>query len=133
MFWILVGLFGGLISFLSSNKRDTRSKVTDALGALIFVGLFASVFGSLIVSTGWAGEQRTITKIITPVERSVVNNEPVLTFTTADNKMWAVPSDTESVVGYANSLVTHEITDPRWFWSFFPAAKADYKTLLIAP
>lgn len=123
-----------LIACAAGGRASDRGKsVADAVVPTVVVGVLLSLLACVVVSTAWAGQERTITKIVTPIERGVINNEPVFTFTTADNKMWAVPTDTYSEIGYTDSLVFNEYTSPQWLWSVFPAFTPDYKSLLIAP
>lgn len=129
MVWILAAVIIFALTYLFSGDSYHFS---DNLFAAVMVGVLLVVLGNTF-SLGFASEETTVSyNIATPIERSIVNDEVVLTFTTDDDKRWSLPSDTETVVGSEDTLTIHRPLPLDWFWTVIHVAKPEYKTLTVS-
>lgn len=127
MIWIVAFAIALITTWLFSDPYTRDGN----MGGVFLVGLLLCIFGNLAAFGIHSEETTESLRIVTPIERTVINDEVTLTFTTEDNRMWSVPMDTRTVVGLENTLILHSPTKPPLFWSVMQTSKIDYKTLTV--
>jgi len=130
MVLIVLYVFAVILTYF--NSRDHYR--TGNMVGVVLLGGFLCAFLNFVFANAFADTEREITAITSPIVREVVNNEVMLTFTTApNNEKWSLPGDTQSEVGYRDSLVNNVSVAPSLWISVMNPTIPDYKSLLIAP
>lgn len=129
---VLIALYiAAILLTYTLSSRYNRGGNTFGVAA---IGGVLALFLMFVFANAFANEVKTFTPITSPIVREVVNNEVVLSFTTApDDKKWSLPSDTKIEVGFKDMLVNTDSVAPSPWISLMSPTIPDQKSLVVAP